>query len=190
MTRMLLLRHAESVWNAEQRWQGWADSPLTAGGRAAAAAWVGPEPFTAVASSDLLRARHSASLIATALQLTVSAEFKGLREQDLGAWTGLTKREIKARWPERLRERPRRPVDGEIAPDLLARVHAALAAIARAHGAGTVLVVTHAGVIRELERTHGIEPAPIPHLEGRWLEFDGGVRLGEATAGRLHGACS
>lgn len=192
MSRMLLLRHAESAWNAEQRWQGWGDSPLTTEGRAAAEAWAArvASSFGAIVTSDLLRARQTASIIATSLNLHVSAELSGLREQDLGAWTGLTKVEIKQRWPDRLRERPRRPVDGETAEDLLARLHVALIDVADLHRARSVLIVTHAGVIRELERAEGISSTPIPHLEGRWLKVDRSIALGETTSGRLQGVSS
>lgn len=195
MTRILLLRHAESTWNQQQRWQGWADPPLTPAGRRAATLWAAHPParFDLVVSSDLTRARDTAEIIAAALRYGPVELCGGLREQDQGAWTGLTRAQIKRQWPDRLRERPRRPVDGETAPQVQRRVGAALAALV-SRPARSVLVVTHTGVIREVERRLGCDPRPIPHLEGRWIEpcgsADDGVAWipGEPTSGRSQGA--
>jgi len=152
---VLLLRHAAASWNDQQRRLGWADHPLTAAGSAAAKAWgrncrVG---FSAVVASDLRRAQETAVLIAAGTGLRLPTRLSGLREQNQGDWTGLTKPEIKARWPERFYERPRRPVGGEAPEEVLARV----------------LAVTHSQVIRILERALGAEATPVPHLEGRWV---------------------
>src|SRR5258708_25411622 len=66
LTRVLLLRHAQSEWNAEGRWQGWADPPLSAAGAAAAAA-AGDHPaldgVDVAVSSALLRAAETMSLL-------------------------------------------------------------------------------------------------------------------------------
>jgi probable phosphoglycerate mutase len=182
VTRILLLRHAESTWNEQRRWQGWADPPLSPIGRQAALAWSTrpPAAFDLVVSSDLARAREAAAIIALALRAGPVEQCRGLREQDQGAWTGLTKAEIKRRWPDRLRERPRRPVDGETAPQVLDRARATLADLA-ARVAGCVLAVTHAGVIREVERELGCRPWPVPHLEGTWVELTSRSSLDDAV---------
>lgn len=168
---LLLLRHAPTDWNDEQRRLGWADRPLTDAARRAARAWASrvPASFSTVVSSDLLRAWQTAEIIASSLALDGVERMPGLREQDQGAWTGLTKEEIKRQWPERLRERPRRPVDGESADTVLRRVLATLSEIAADHQGGCVLIVTHSGVIRTLERAVGADAPPVPHLEGRWF---------------------
>jgi broad specificity phosphatase PhoE len=148
-----------------------------------------------VVSSDLQRARETAQIIATALALDDVAAMEGLREQHQGAWTGLTKEQIKRRWPERLRERPRRPVDGESADAVLKRVLATLGQIATAYQGRCGLIVTHSGVIRTLERAVGADAPPVPHLEGRWFRVlsltdpspspvANSVLPGELTAGR------
>lgn len=65
MARILLLRHGQSTWNAESRWQGWADAPLSEEGLAQARemgellAAGGPQ-FTRVVSSDLARSADTA----------------------------------------------------------------------------------------------------------------------------------
>jgi broad specificity phosphatase PhoE len=148
-----------------------------------------------VVSSDLQRAHETAQIIASSLALDEVEVMPGLREQDQGAWTGLTKEEIKRRWPERMRERPRRPVDGESGESVLARALGAMGQIASACQGRRVLVVTHSGVIRTLERAVGADAPPVPHLQGRWFRLlspadhdaspaGGSVLAGELTAGR------
>jgi probable phosphoglycerate mutase len=170
---VLLLRHAPTSWNDEQRRQGWADQPLTDAARRAARAWADrvPASFSAVVSSDLQRAHETAQIIASSLALDDVEAMPGLREQHQGAWTGLTKEQIKSRWPERLRERPRRPVDGESGESVLNRVLDAMGQIAAASQGRRVLIVTHSGVIRALERAVGADAPPVPHLEGRWFRL-------------------
>jgi probable phosphoglycerate mutase len=170
--RLLLLRHGESTWNAERRWQGQADPPLSEVGlgqaRAAAPALDGA---AAIWSSDLRRARHTAELLAGPVR-SVQVDAR-LRERHVGAWTGLTRDAIDARYPGWL-EDGRRP-DGWEHDDAvrhrgLPAVHAALAASAP----GVVLVaVTHGGFIRAVANALDGEPWPIPNLGGVWLEGDG-----------------
>jgi broad specificity phosphatase PhoE len=195
-TGLLLLRHAPTGWNYEQRRQGWADQPLTMAARRVARAWAdrAPARFDVIVSSDLRRARDTARIIAAAVGLGGVGELEGLREQHQGAWTGLTKEQIRRRWPERLRERPRRPVDGETPDAVLQRVLATLDGIAAAHKGRAVLAVTHSGVIRTLERAIGVDAPPVPPLEGRWLQVAAGacgepvLRAGPCTAGRRNAA--
>jgi broad specificity phosphatase PhoE len=194
---VLLLRHAPTSWNDAQRRQGWADQPLTDAARLAVRAWADrvPASFSAVVSSDLQRARETAQIIASSLALDDVEAMQGLREQHQGAWTGLTKEEIKRRWPERMRERPRRPVDGESRESVLNRVLDAMGQIAAARQGRHVLIVTHSAVIRTLERAVGADAPPVPHLEGRWFRLlwpadcdasplGSSVLAGELTPGR------
>jgi probable phosphoglycerate mutase len=189
----LVLRHAPTGWNDQRRRQGWADQPLTDAARRAARAWADrvPASFSAVVSSDLKRARETAQIIAASLALDGVEALEGLREQHQGAWTGLTKEQIKLQWPERLRERPRRPVDGEPGETVLRRVFAALGQIAAVHAGGCVLIVTHSGVIQALERAAGVDAPPVPYLEGRWFrllaatEENGSLSAGSLLAGEL-----
>ncbi len=193
-TQVLLLRHAATRWNDQQRRLGWVDHPLTPAGGRAAEAWTGGSEvdFTAVVASDLKRARETAAILAAAVGCSHIVELAGLREQDQGAWTGLTKEQIKRRWPERLREIPRRPVDGEPPEVVLARALAALRQVAATQEGRRVLAITHSGLIRTLERAIGASAPPVPHLEGRWVAVvapsgagsEPLVRAGELTAGR------
>ena len=170
--RLLLVRHGESTWNAVSRWQGQADPPLSpfgerqaedAGARLAEIATI-----AAVWTSNLVRARRTGDLIAKHLGIAEVREEPRLRERDVGAWSGLTRDEIEERWPGYLAAR-RSPPDFEGDDELLARTRAGLAAAVDGSGTGDVLVVTHGGVIRTIERSLGAIPERLPNLGGRWL---------------------
>ena len=192
-SRLLLVRHGQSEWNAAGRWQGQADPPLTELGRAqarAAARAIGG--VDAVFASDLRRARETADVIAEHLGVGPVIADPGLRERDAGEWSGLTRDEIHARYPGYLPEdrhmtfapgreaELRRPPGWETDKELLARV---LDAIQRVHlvvGDGDALVVTHGGVIYVLEGHLGQAFARLANGAGRWLEVDGEIlTLGE-----------
>ena len=171
MARLLLVRHGESTWNARGRWQGWADPPLTDLGRAQAeAAAPAAAPVDAVVSSDLQRARVTAELMAAVLDVGDVRVEVDLRERDVGDFTGLTRAEIEARWPGVLSKGnasiARDPRFGETVEALATRVHGALARLAATFAGQRVLVVTHGGVVRNLERSFGVEPDPLPNLGG------------------------
>jgi len=179
MARILLVRHGQSEWNADGRWQGQADPPLSdLGEQQAVAAARAVGMVDAIYASDLSRARHTAELVADQLGADVALD-RRLRERDAGDWEGRTRAEIDDGWPGYL-ETGRRPAGYEADGSVLQRVLAALDAIAAAHD-GDVLVVTHGGVVRVLERHLGGDAEGlVPNLGGRWLEHDGAVlRLGD-----------
>ena len=173
--RLLLVRHGESTWNAVSRWQGQADPPLSPFGERqaedAAARLAEITSITAVWASNLVRARRTGDLIAKHLGIARVSEEPRLRERDVGAWSGLTRDEIEDRWPGYLAAR-RSPPDFEGDDELLARTRAGLAAAVDGSGPGDVLVVTHGGVIRTIERSLGAIPERLPNLGGRWLLAD------------------
>lgn len=181
MSRLLLLRHGESTWNAEGRFQGWADPPLTTLGEQQAvdaAAGLSGLGFTRVCSSDLTRARRTAEALAEALGLGEVLIDSGLRERNGGAFEGHTAEENRARYPQCFDAATGRvisvPPDGEDDDALRARVLPSLFELCRRFSGETLLVVTHGGVIRMLERHLGLEVAPAtPNLGGRWLDVDG-----------------
>jgi broad specificity phosphatase PhoE len=152
VTTILLARHGETDWNRDGRWQGWADPPLNETGRAQAralAAQLRSTPFDAVYSSDLRRAQETAEIVAAPHRVPVIAD-PGLREIDIGSWSGLTRSELEERFPDG--ERP----DGETREQHVARVLAAVERIARANIGRRILVVSHGGTMRAL-RTHTSE---------------------------------
>ena len=178
--RLLLVRHGQSTWNAEGRWQGQADPPLSSlGEEQARAAAASPElqGIDAWWSSDLRRAAETADLV-VAGRGTCNVDPR-LRERHAGEWEGLTKAEIDAAWPGFLAEH-RRPAGWEDDEPLLVRALDALHEIAAASAGGRVLVVTHGGVIRALERRLAADDLPVPNLGGRWVGIDAdSMELGE-----------
>jgi broad specificity phosphatase PhoE len=176
VTRILLVRHGQSVWNAAGRWQGNADPPLSPLGREQARAAVGAvEGADRIFSSNLLRARESAEILAGRRPVHIEAR---LRERDGGEWTGLTRPEIEEQWPGYLAD-GRRPPGFEEDAEVVPRAQAAIERIAA--GDGFVVAVSHGGLIRAVERHLGLEDAgPVPNLGGRWLEVAGGtMRAGD-----------
>src|SRR5687768_13103713 len=95
MIRLLLVRHGESTWNAQSRWQGQADPPLSPLGERqaeeAAERLAQTASITEIWTSDLVRARRTAELIATQLGVPDVREEPRLRERDVGSWSGLTR---------------------------------------------------------------------------------------------------
>ena len=179
-TRLLLVRHGQSTWNAAGRWQGWADPPLSPLGaqqaRQAALA-LPPLGITAVASSDLARARRTAEILARALGTDVAEVDPALREYDVGDWCGLTRPEIEARWPGLIAEwhagRLAATPGGETRRAFVERGMAALTRLAAAEPGRQLLVVTHGGLVRAVERRLGVSSETIPNLSGRWIEASG-----------------
>jgi probable phosphoglycerate mutase len=172
-TRLLLARHGQSIWNAEGRWQGQADPPLSDLGasQAADAVSVLTRPGSTlptierVWASPLQRAHRTASIIADGLGLDVSTDLR-LQEVDAGEWSGKTRPEIEAEWPGYL-EAQRRPPGFEPHGSLAERALAAIADIAGAAPGRVVLVVTHGGLIGAVERHLGAPWERTPNLGGR-----------------------
>jgi len=169
-TRLLLVRHGQSVWNADGRWQGQADPALTElGERQAfdAARRIGM--VEAVYASDLERAAKTAQIIAGQLGLDVMVDAR-LRERHAGPWEGHTRDEIEAQWPGML-ESGERPEGYEDDIHVTARALVSLTEIAGLHEGGDVLIVTHGGVVRSLERHLGTDDGLLPNLGGRWVAW-------------------
>lgn len=181
-TRLLVIRHGESTWNAERRWQGHADPPLSARGREqarTAATRLGD--VDQLWCSDLARARVTAELVAPAgTALRVEPR---LRERHVGAWAGLTSDEIEAAHPGWLRD-GRRPAGWEDDAAVCGRVWPALLELVTStRPGGCAVTVTHGGVIRTLLLRLGGVTRPVPNLGGMWLHADaGGLALGAGVA--------
>jgi broad specificity phosphatase PhoE len=154
---VLLIRHAESEWNALGRWQGQADPALSPRGveqAAALAASLAGERFGLLVSSDLARARETAIALGCAVALAPRWETR-LRERHAGSWAGLTRAEIAARWPAELARVGRhdpdaRPSGGESFREVAARARAFFRELGTEPSAGPIAVVTHGGLIRAL----------------------------------------
>ncbi|HHT72519.1 MAG TPA: histidine phosphatase family protein [Firmicutes bacterium] len=154
---LLLIRHGETSWNLEQRYQGQQDSPLSELGIAQAektAAFLARMKIHVVYTSDLLRAKLTAKAIARPHGLT-PIEDKRLREINFGEWEGLTRSEVEARYPElfaaRFRDHmnvrvPGGELPGEVAERLLDFVHE----LEERHPKENVAAVSHGGSLRLL----------------------------------------
>ena len=178
-TRLLVVRHGQSEWNAAGRWQGHADIALDRTGelQAAEAAEV-LGIFDSVWASDLVRALRTAQIIAMITGVGPVRTDPRLRETDVGPWEGLTQHQVERDWPGFLAER-RRPEGFEAYEDAAARLIEALLEIAADHPGGEVLVVSHGGVIRAARRALGAEAPHLPNLSGSWFE----ARAGRLVAG-------
>lgn len=183
MTRILLVRHGESTWNADGRWQGQADPPLSDQGRrqaASASAAIGT--VDAIVTSDLQRAADTGAIIAGELGIEPVLVQPDLRERDAGSLSGLTRDEIHERFPGLLPDDPvgfrpgpdqlpRWPDDWEDDEHLWNRVDVVLLALGRLVPDGDVLAVTHGGVIYCVERRLGQpDRGRILNLGGCWIE--------------------
>ena len=158
MTYLWLVRHGQTDWNVQGRWQGQTPDapPLNATGLAqaeavaeqlAAQASQDGLAFAAIYSSDLLRARQTAEVIARRLGLPVQLDAR-LREVHLGVWEGMLGDEVALRYVAELEARWRdpvhsRPPQGESVYEVAARVGQAFDAIAHAHPDQHVVVVSH-----------------------------------------------
>jgi probable phosphoglycerate mutase len=158
-TEFVVVRHGQTRWNAEGRWQGWLDSPLTELGieqaQAAADALRGVE-MDAAYSSDAGRAMATAQIICEPHHLMVQAT-EALRERFYGEYEGLNSEEIEARFPGTRYTEGRdtrdgwRPPGGETLIEVAERVSAFLRELAALHGGQRVLLVAHSGVLRVLD---------------------------------------
>lgn len=205
--RFLLVRHGQSTWNASGRWQGRADPPLTATGRrqaAEAAASVGT--VDAVFSSTLERARVTAEIMAEAIGVRPVVSLPGLVERCAGEWEGLTRDEIEERYPGFL-DRGDRPPAWEADTALEERAMSALGQILAGLGelVGTsvgpligsgqevadvdldVVVVTHGGLIYQVERRFGAPFERMSNLGARRLVWTSGDWRLDDRVDLLHG---
>jgi broad specificity phosphatase PhoE len=153
VTELFLVRHGETDWNRDRRFQGHADPPLNETGREQAhalATELAGEGIELVYTSDLARAVETAEIVAARLGTDVRS-MRDLREIDVGEWQGLTWQEIEERYPAGARswhEHGAGWESGETYEQLGERVVAALRRIASEHPEERVLVVGHGGTIR------------------------------------------
>jgi len=158
-TRLCIVRHGETAWNAEHRVQGQLDVPLNAIGQAqalAASRVLSQEKFDVIYSSDLTRARQTAEPAAGRLALKILFE-KDLRERHYGIFERLTYAEVKVRFPEDYARFDARDPEyafrtGEALKDFFARSIAIVTSIAGANPGKSILVFTHGGVLDMLYR--------------------------------------
>jgi broad specificity phosphatase PhoE len=152
MSELWLIRHGQTDWNLEGRYQGQSDVPLNATGLAQAevyAASLDGRPFAALFSSDLARAFQTACIIGARVDLPVHTDAR-LREINQGQWQGRTLTEIRAIYNEGAQSKAgaidpaeTRAPGGESVLEVSQRMASAADDIARAYPVGRVLVVSH-----------------------------------------------
>jgi broad specificity phosphatase PhoE len=154
VTRLCLIRHGRSVWNAQGRIQGCADPPLDEVGRAQArqlAERLREESVAALYTSPLRRSRETAEIIGQALDLPVVPDER-LKEYDVGDLTGLTWEQVVEQYPDvaqrwtQAQDSLEIPGEEGWAP-FRVRVVAALGDILSRHADGPVGVVAHGGTL-------------------------------------------
>lgn len=200
IARLCLVRHGETAWNAERRLQGHLDVPLNEVGRRqaeAAARSLARHRFAAVYSSDLCRARETATAAARALALDLTIEPE-LRERHYGDFQGLTYDEARELFPADYDRFHGRDAEfafaggGESLTAFSVRVRSVLSRIASVHPGQQVLVVTHGGVLDIAHRLTSGRPLEakrdftIPNAALNWIEFDGGAWRLVAWAEEAH----
>lgn len=150
VTTMYLVRHGQTVLNAQGRFRGRQDPPLDETGfaeaRAAAASLAG-RPLAEVYSGPLLRTRHTAESIGARAGVPISIEHR-LIDLDYGDWDNLTEAQAEALAPQAwkiFKEDPRACVapNGESLADLEDRVSEAVLQIAERHAGEHVVAVSH-----------------------------------------------
>ncbi|SDE84893.1 alpha-ribazole phosphatase [Sporomusa acidovorans] len=154
MTRLIIIRHGQTLWNLERKYQGHSDIALSDKGikqAEAVAARLAKEKIDAVYASDLSRACKTAEYIAARHNLKVNITPE-LREIKFGEWEGLTYDQITARWPGMLGKLWTTPDEleipgGESFHQLKERAYAAIQKIIKEHPGQTVAVVAHGGTI-------------------------------------------
>jgi probable phosphoglycerate mutase len=186
MTELLFIRHGETDWNRQQRFQGHIDVPLNAAGHAQAARLgrrLADDPHDALFSSDLLRARETAAPLAAAWGQQPTL-VPGLREQSFGVLEGLDVPTIQERhadlWPLWLEHRADFALPGgESLRQFHARVMDAVRQLAADAPGRRLAIVTHGGVLDMLWRTaqrlplDGLRACEIPNTglnRLRWID--------------------
>ncbi len=152
MTTLLLVRHGETDWNRDGRWQGGSDTELNELGREQAQAVAEEiDDVDVIYSSDLARASETAEIVARRLGLDVNLDPR-LRERGFGSWEGLTTLEIQDRFADEHRRwkagESRGADDAEPFEEFAARIESFLQEALHRHPDETVLLVSHGGSIR------------------------------------------
>ncbi len=189
--RLIVIRHGETEWNIQHRYQGQLDSPLTEKGRAQAKA-IGQRlagfNFDRLVSSDLGRAVDTAKAIATQHNGLPWDREPGLRERDFGILAGYTRAEGAVKYPQEEEGYLHGGVDyripeGESLRDVFLRAARVFDGLAEKYAGQTICAVTHGGILGMFLR-HAIG-IPVDHSraykfvnaafnefsheDGRWL---------------------
>lgn len=180
-TRIILIRHGQTDWNAATRIQGHTDIALNHRGRWQAQRLghsLAHETLAAVYASDLGRAVDTARPVAQACGLDVHTDV-GLRERSFGVFEGRTFAEIESLWPDQAQRWRKRdphfgPEGGETLADFYERCVRTVHALAQRHEGQSVAMVSHGGVLDCLYRAATGQPLDSPRT---WEMANAGVNF-------------
>jgi broad specificity phosphatase PhoE len=177
ISRVLLIRHGQSLWNIEERWQGRADIELSdLGIQQARAAADKLGTFDIIASSHLQRALHTATIISEIHGVGPVEVDERLQETHVGPWEGLTRKQIDQQWPGFIDSR-RKPDGFESDESIIERITGALRDFGNRCVGGSALIISHSGVIRTLRHEMGASNPRLPNLGGSWFNIHGDNRV-------------
>ncbi len=187
MTKLILIRHGETLWNTERRMQGQLDSPLTERG-VWQACRLGERlrgvAFAALYSSDLPRARLTAQRIAEVTGHAIIDDAR-LRERHFGLFEGLNRAEMEqhdaAIYTRFMSRDPQYAAPGGESPaGFFSRCRAVLEELAARHAGQTIVIVTHGLVLDAAYRAatglalEAQRPVPLVNASLNWFECDDG----------------
>jgi alpha-ribazole phosphatase len=174
MLRLLLVRHGETDWNAQKRYQGQADLPLNHAGVEQArrlAERLRQKTIDIIYSSDLLRASQTAAILAEGRGIQPVPDAR-LREMNFGVLEGLRFDEANLRWPKMiaawLQDYNQPPQGGERMDEFCARVAGFTSQLRQENEDKCVLVVAHGGPLREIIKA----VLGVPSVTSLWFNLD------------------
>jgi uncharacterized phosphatase len=179
VTRLTLIRHGRTAWNAQGRIQGSSDIPLDEVGLgqardAAERLAASGETWDAIVSSPLMRARRTAEILAERLGVPLGATYPEWTEQHFGIAEGLSDAEVERRWPDW------RPPEKEPDEAVVLRGSLALQRLRDEFGDRSVIVVAHGTIIRyalspltgrpydHYPSLENLSTSTAHHVEGSW----------------------
>jgi alpha-ribazole phosphatase len=195
LARFFLVRHGETIWNRQRKYQGQSDIPLTDEGRIQARTLserLKDEKIDVIYASNLDRTIETAEIIAKNHgRKVLTAPL--MRELSFGIWEGMTYDEIIQKWPqefEKWQDDPynEKPPEGETLTELCERVSKFLMEAANKHPDSRILVVSHAGPIRAVLsvllnlKQDFFWKFKISNTSLTIIEYDGLKRLSESDA--------
>lgn len=157
MTHIYLVRHGETAWNVEGRFQGQSDTPINETGRQQADAlgrYLKGKNLQAIYTSDLIRALDTSRIIAAYHNVDIKPDPR-LRELNFGSWEGMDYYEIQSKHPLVLTEWQENilktaPPGGESLEQLAKRVQVVYEHIISTDLKDEILIVAHGGVLQVL----------------------------------------
>lgn len=188
-TKLCLIRHGETTWNAERRLQGHTDIPLNNKGiqqaRQMAQAIKNTKlSFDALYTSDLKRAADTANAIVELFGVEARVD-SALRERHFGALQGLTIQEAPLLQPTIWQAHIARDLEheldgGESIHQFALRVQTVLDKIHEQHTGQTILLVSHGGTLDMVYRIASKQAlstervASVPNASLNWITHQEG----------------